>query len=491
MKFISKKTILKLKNNDTVAIFISDKSLKNILKEIPAELLNILKDIDFSFFKAKNSEIMFIPFSGKPNIILCGVGKSKELDSEALRNAASAVTNVSMERAVKNLHVIVSKFDKLEDEDVIKSIGEGLYLSNYSFSKYKSKDDESKKTMLSSAVFYSNLKGASSILRDVEIISKNTLLCRDLINETSDNCNPESFSREASKMSKLYGTSCKIYNKNEIKKMGMGLLLAVNRGSTIPPRLIVLKYNGNPKSKKYFAVVGKGLTFDSGGMNLKPSGHLETMRMDMSGGAAALYTIKAASDLKLKKNIYSIIPLTENMLSNDAYRPGDVFKSYNGKTVEIGNTDAEGRLILADALSFTESKLKPEVIVDVATLTGSCVAAFGETVAGLLSSDEVLARLIEMSAEKTGEKIWRLPLYDEYKECIKSDIADIVNISSDRNAGAIIGAIFLKNFIKKTKWAHIDIAGTAWYSKKRGYRPKNATGYGVRLLVDVIRNWKG
>lgn len=269
----------------------------------------------------------------------------------------------------------------------------------------------------------------------------------------------------------------------------MGLLLAVNRGSKIPPQLVVLKYNGNPKSKKYFAVVGKGITFDSGGMNLKPSGHMETMRMDMSGAAAALYTIKTVADLQLKKNVYAVIPLTENLISNSAYRPGDVFKSYSGKTVEIGNTDAEGRLILADALSFTEDKLNPDYIIDMATLTGACLIALGETVAALLSTDEKLAEMIKNASDKTGDKIWQLPLYDEFAENMKSDIADIKNISSDRNAGTIMGAIFLKNFIKDTKWAHIDIAGTAWYSKPRGYRPKNATGYGVRLVTEVIKNW--
>jgi len=193
---------------------------------------------------------------------------------------------------------------------------------------------------------------------------------------------------------------------------------------------------------------------------------------------------------KVKKNVTAVIPLTENMLSSNAFRPGDVFTGYNGKTVEIGNTDAEGRLILADALAYMEKEIKPDVIVDLATLTGSCVLTFGETVAAYLSADDAVCSALESSAAVTGEKIWRLPLFEDYDDRMKSDIADLNNMSSEKNAGAIAGAIFLRNFVEKTPWAHIDIAGTAYYSKARGYRPKNATGFGLRLVVDLIQNWK-
>jgi leucyl aminopeptidase len=282
-----------------------------------------------------------------------------------------------------------------------------------------------------------------------------------------------------------------VYGKKEIEKMKMGLLLAVNRGSKKPPRLVVLKYRGNPRSNKYFALVGKGITFDSGGMNLKPTGHIEDMRTDMAGAASALYALKSAAELKLKKNIYAVLPLTENMLANDSYRPGDVFTAFDGTTVEIGNTDAEGRLILADALAFTVKRLRPDCIVDIATLTGACLVTFGELVAGYVTTDEALGKLLEEAADATGDRIWELPLFKDYEENLKSDIADICNISPEKNAGTIMGGIFLKNFVNKTRWAHVDIAGTARYSKPRGYRPKNATGFGVRLLVEALINWKG
>jgi leucyl aminopeptidase len=286
---------------------------------------------------------------------------------------------------------------------------------------------------------------------------------------------------------KVKGLSISVLGKKDLEKLNMGLILAVNRGSKIPPALVVMKYTGDPKSSKYTAFVGKGLTFDSGGMNLKPSGHMETMRMDMSGAAAVLYAVKSIAELKLNVNVYGVMPLTENMLSNDSYRPGDIFKSYSGKTVEIGNTDAEGRLILADALAYTEKVLKPAFIIDLATLTGAVVTTFGETVAAYLSTSEDLSEYIRISSEETGEKTWRLPFYQDYEDRMKSDIADISNVSSEKNAGTITGGVFLKSFISNTPWAHIDIAGTAWYSKKRGYRPKYATGYGVRLLSEIIR----
>jgi leucyl aminopeptidase len=200
--------------------------------------------------------------------------------------------------------------------------------------------------------------------------------------------------------------------------------------------------------------------------------------------------MKSLAELKVVKNVTAVMPLTENMLSNNAFRPGDVFTGYSGKSVEIGNTDAEGRLILADALAYMEKEIKPDVIVDLATLTGSCVMTFGETVAAYLSENDTISAALEASSVKTGEKIWRLPLFEDYDERMKSDIADLNNMSSEKNAGAIAATVFLRNFVEKTPWAHIDIAGTAYYSKARGYRPKNATGFGVRLIVELIQNWK-
>lgn len=488
MKLSVKDTNLKFTGRDTVALFISEDDLKKPSLSLPYDLGDSLESIDTSFFKAKKGESLFYPTKKGPNIILCGIGSNEKMDLETLRNASSSVTLLCMEKSIREINIIIPEINKIHSDDTLASIAEGISLSSYIFDRYKTKNGEDPKKPLEKGYFFSGSKKAAEILARIEILSGNTKLCRDLANEMSYAASPSGIASVAKKLSKIKGISCKVYGKKEIEKLKMGLLLAVNQGSKEAAQLVVLKYTGNPSSKKYTALVGKGITFDSGGMNLKPTGSIETMREDMSGAAAVIYSIKAAAELKLKKNLYAVIPLTENMLSNDAYRPGDIFRSYSGKTVEIGNTDAEGRLVLADAIAFTEDTLKPEYIIDIATLTGACVVTFGETVAALMTTDDSLASIIEGSSAKTGEKLWRLPFYEDYEDRLKSDFADICNMSSEKNAGTIIGGVFLKNFIKKTKWAHIDIASTSWYSKQRGYRPKNATGYGVRLLVDIIEH---
>lgn len=492
MKLMVKKTGTDFNKNETIALFIREEEVKNISKNIPSQFEYIFKYTDLKFFKGKPSEVFFMPIADKANFIIVGLGNQKKITPDSIKTASSRITSKCIENEIDNINIFIPEDHLKISNNFIRSVVEGAYLSNYSFDKYKSKDRNGNgvKKLLSRIYIISDTKGLSKSLSELEVIMENILLCRDLVNETSDYSNPEHIAREAKRIGKLKNASCKVYGKKEIENLKMGLLLAVNRGSKVPPQLVVLKYTGDPKNKKYFAIVGKGITYDSGGLNLKPSGHLETMRMDMAGAATVLYTFKAVAELGLKKNLYAIIPLTENMLSNDSYRPGDVFKAFNGKTVEIGNTDAEGRLILADALSFCEKKLKPSCIVDLATLTGACLVAFGETVAGYLTNDKEFGKILEVSSESTGEKIWQLPLHKEYEENLKSEIADLNNISSEKNAGTIIGATFLKNFIKNTKWAHIDIAGTAWYSKPRGHIPKNATGFGVNLMVDVIKNWK-
>ncbi len=490
MNLIPQKEDYRFKKNETAVIFITEESCKEKKGITDKRLPVILKKIDFSYFRGKEGETLFIPLLDEPNLIICGLGKAGDIDRECIRRTSSSVINLCRDRGIREIVFLLPDVQGLTAEEVLLSLAEGASLSNYEFIRYKTPDSESKISFVEKAGFCSGIKNAASLLKKTGIISGNTLLCRDLVNDITEKVSPLVIASEAKKLSRMKNLSCKVYGRKELEKMKMGLLLAVNRGSKIPPQLVVLKYTGNPSVKKSLALVGKGITFDSGGMNLKPSGHLETMRMDMAGAAAVLYTLKTAAELGLKKNIYGVMPLTENMLSNDSYRPGDVFRSYNGKTVEIGNTDAEGRLILADALAFTEDRLKPDCIIDMATLTGACIVAFGETVAGLLSNDDPLSKIINEASEVTGEKVWRLPLFRDYEEPLKSDFADISNIPSKREAGTIAAATFLKNFISVSRWAHIDIAGTAWYSASRGYLPKNATGYGVRLLTEVIEKWK-
>jgi leucyl aminopeptidase len=486
MKIIVSPENSKIKKGASVLIFM----FKDGQAKLPQTAADLLENIDISRFRSDGGEVLFVPVKGVPGVILCGLGKSDDCNSEVVRNAAASAVGLCRSRSLTDLSVFFPENSHDAVPGFLGAMAEGLILSNYSFNKYRSvkKDEPPKDIPVESAVIHTGLQGAQPIISEVLVICSNTLLCRDLVNEISDRCGPDELSAYAVKISKDAGIECKIYEKRELQKMGMNLLLAVNRGSTIPARLAVLKYTGAGPKENYTALVGKGLTFDSGGVNLKPSGHIETMRMDMAGAAAVIHAIKAAAELKLKVNLYAVVPMTENLLSRDSYRPGDIFTSYSGKTVEIGNTDAEGRLILADAIAFTEKNLKPEYIIDAATLTGACVLTFGEITAGYLSNDDKLADALQSASDTTGEAAWRLPLYPGYEDFIKSDVADIINISVEKNAGTIIGAVFLKQFIEKAKWAHIDIAGTAWNSKPRGYRPKNATGFGVRLILETVKN---
>ena len=480
-----------LKENDVIAFFLTEESTKTFKKNAQPQYQEYVALLDLQYFKGKLSEISLHTISKVPTIILCGLGKEEDVTTEAMRNAASSITDICREKSIDTVSLVVPQVILKEDITVTEALAEGLTLSNYSFDKYKSHNEEDKKPLLKKGIFISSDNNITSKLKEIEILSENTLLCRDLVNECSDRATSVDIASIAKKLSTVEGVSCQVLGKSDIEKHKMGLLLAVNRGSPKPPQLVILKYTGNKNSKSYFALVGKGVTFDSGGYNLKPAGSMETMRSDMAGAASVLYTIKAAAELKLKKNFYGVFPLTDNMVAANAYRPGDIFTAYNGKSVEIGNTDAEGRLILADALSYVEKKLKPKAVADIATLTGSCLVALGESVAAYISEDEELQNLIEKSASKTGESIWRMPYIKEYEKNIKSDFADMKNIAGNRHAGTVIGAIFLKNFIENPKWIHIDIAGTSWYSEKRGYRSKNATGYGVRLFIDMLKNWKG
>jgi len=471
--------------SNTVALFCTQEQINNN-SFIPQQLSDVFAIINTKTFKAKPNTYFFAALKDRPSILLVGLGNQKDITPETLRNAASVIVTACSDKSISEIYIVLPEINAITDE--ARYIAEGVYLANYAFNRYKTQKEETNSLLQKAILLCNDPQQLSPILKEVEIVCSNTLLCRDLVNETTENANPVTIAKLAKKIAAQSKIKCTVYSKKDIEKMKMGLLLAVSRGSMYPPQLIVMRYTGAPSKKESIAFVGKGITFDTGGINLKPSGHIETMRTDMAGAAACIYAINAIAHMKLPVNVYAVIPLAENMISHTAYKPGDVFTAYNGKTVEIGNTDAEGRLILADALAFTEKTLKPKVIVDIATLTGACIVSFGEIVAAYLTNDEQVSTVLSKASESTGEKIWRMPLYKEYNEEIKSDIADIINVPAVRNAGTIIGATFLKNFVENTPWAHIDIAGTSWYSKKRGYNPKNATGFGVRLLYEFVKN---
>ena len=314
-----------------------------------------------------------------------------------------------------------------------------------------------------------------------------SIMAREWVTTPANDKRPEVFADMIRKAATATGLKVSVKDEGWLEKQKFGAMLAVGQGSTAKSRLVTVEYA--PKvAKKTLVLVGKGVTFDSGGINLKPSGSIETMKMDMSGAATVAGTLLAVARLKPDVKVVGVMPLVENMPSGAAIRPGDIIRSYDGKTIEIGNTDAEGRLILVDAMAWAIKQYKPDTMIDLATLTGACVVALGEKIAGVFSKDPTLADAIVASGEKTHERCWQLPLPEDYKELLKNDFADLNNVSSGRWGGAITAALFLSEFVGDTRWAHIDIAGPAWAKKASDYCGAGGTGFGVRLLCDVIKN---
>lgn len=441
------------------------------------ELAPILAEDDF---KGKEGETALI-YTGKKResrLLLLGCGKKSEASDETVRKAVVAAVKLCRKKKWTSLSFVCPEKGAYHE-----AITEGILLSNYVFDQLKH-DDE-----ITTPLKKVCLIGASDKdCKRVQIIIDAVNFARDLINGNADDITPQKLSevaRELCKTSpKLKAT---ILGKKEITKAGLGLLLAVNRASFRDPALIIVEYRGKPSSKDCTALIGKGITYDTGGLILKPKGGMETMKDDMSGGAAVLGTIKALAALKVPVNVIGIIPSTENSIGSRSYKPGDVYKSYSGKTVEVADTDAEGRLVLADAISYVQDHYKPTRMIDLATLTGGVVIALGEHASGLFSNDDKLAKKLLDAGEETFERLWRLPLFPEYKEALKSTIADIKN-SADRKASPITGATFIHAFVKNTPWAHLDIAGTAYLSAPRDYHSTPATGVGVRLLVEFLSN---
>ena len=331
----------------------------------------------------------------------------------------------------------------------------------------------------------------SKAIKIAETISEGVMFAKNIANLPPNECTPTTLANFAKDISKKNKMKCTIISQPELKKKGFGGITAVGKGSKNEPKLITIEHNHGPKSQKPIVLVGKAVTFDTGGISLKPGQGMDEMKFDKCGGCTVLGIMKSVSELKLPINVVGIIPSVENMPGGEAYRPGDIIKLYNGKTAEILNTDAEGRLILADALAYGEKQYAPKAIIDFATLTGACIVALGNNVAAIVSNDKQLTKEITNSSKTTTEEIWELPLTQDYMDMIKSDVADIKNVGIGKAAGTITAAAFLKSAIKDTPWVHFDIAGVAWTqgaaTKQKPYNPKGATGFGVRLILDYLQ----
>ncbi len=443
------------------------------------------------FSGEKNQQVMLynLPNTKVKRCLFIGLGPQKKLSAEALRIFAGRAIKAAM--AAKRDHLIIApplaKPMAMEPRTALAAIMQGACLANHSFDAYKEAPKQTvlkKVSLLAPALV---AKKYRALLAEVETVCQATLQAREWVSTPANDKPPQQLAQKMVKAAQKTGLKIKVWNEKQLQQKKFGALLAVAAGSDRPPRMVEMVYA--PKgANKTIVLVGKGVTFDTGGINLKPSAGLQTMKADMSGAAAVAATMLAVARLKPKHRIVGITPLVENMPSGRATRPGDIVTSYAGKTVEIGNTDAEGRLILIDAMAYAIKQHKPDVLIDLATLTGACVVALGEQMAGLFSPDEDLAQAVLTSAEATYERCWRLPLTEEYKKLLKSNVADINNMAGSRYGGAITAALFLSEFVGDTRWAHIDIAGTAYQKKASDYCGPGGTGFGVRLLCDLIKH---
>jgi leucyl aminopeptidase len=412
-----------------------------------------------------------------------GLGKAENLTLDGLRRAAAAAARLAKREKTKTLGLSLPLWNQ-DAAATAQAIAEGVELTLHQDSRFKSGEDD-KKAPLLERVDLLGLEGQDAALTRARQISLGVILARELVSAPANIVTPITMAETAEAIAQEYGLDLEILEQAECEKLGMGAFLGVAKASDLPPKFIHLTYKPAGTPRKKVAIVGKGLTFDSGGLNIKGAGSgIEMMKTDMGGAAATFGAAKAIAQIQPDVEVHFISAVTENMISGHAMHPGDILTASNGKTIEINNTDAEGRLTLADALVFAE-KLGVEAIVDLATLTGACIVALGEDMAGLWSPDEKLAAEILAAAEPAGEKFWKMPLEEKYFDGLKSVVADMKN-TGPRAGGAITAALFLKQFVKDTPWAHLDVAGPVWNDKDSGYNNAGGTGFAVRTLVNWV-----
>jgi leucyl aminopeptidase len=443
--------------------------------------------------KDKKAELTYVHLGKKSQLarlVLAGVGERDKLTPSTIGRIAGAAVRLMRSKRIVNAAILARIPDgNIEPSLVARVITESALLALYEQDKYQRKKPEDQFTPERlSILFVDGSPDQAAIRAGIErgsIVAEATNFSRDLCVEPGSTLTPREFARRAEQMALSSGLEFESFDEPKLEEMGMGAILAVSRGSTEPAQLIIMRYRAQAaKDSRPIIIVGKGITFDSGGICIKPRDGMWEMKMDMAGGAAVVGTMHAIAKLRPAVNVIGLVPSSENLPSGNAYKPGDVLKAYSGKTIEVIDTDAEGRLVLADALHYATEQ-NPSCIIDLATLTGACVVALGTLRAAILGTDRGLLDELRAASERAGEKLWPLPLDDDYSEMIKSDIADIKNLGG-RGAGTITAAAFLREFVGDYPWAHLDIAGTAWQEENRPELGKGPTGFGVRTLVEFI-----
>jgi leucyl aminopeptidase len=456
-----------------------DKALSGALSQITEEEL----------FKGKVDTTLLVHTLGKMNAkkaIVVGLGKKDKFNVERVRRAAGLAAKKAEE--VKSAHIALAPItdNAISPSQMSQAMVEGVILATYAFDKYfEKKKKEDKRPIETVQILTPKSDETTKAIQTGAIVGESVNFARDIVNEPGNIITPEKLADIAMQLaSEDSSITCRIYKEDEIEKMGMGSYLAVGWGSSKPPRFIHLTYTPSCEAKAKVAIIGKGLTFDAGGLNLKTFESMKDMKTDKSGACAVLGMFKALPKLKPCKEVHGIIAAVENMPDGNAMRPDDILTAMNGKTIEIGNTDAEGRLTLADALCYA-GQLKPDRIIDLATLTGACIVALGDYTVGVMGNNQPFIDEILKISDAAGEHMWQLPLYEQMRDKIKSEVADMNNIGG-KWGGAITAAMFLENFVDSTPWVHLDIAGPASNSKGWAYNPKGASGVGVRTLLKYL-----
>lgn len=426
-------------------------------------------------------------------IVLAGYGKAAKLTETALENLGGGAVAHILPAGSKNAAFIFEpiKGSPVKPAEAAARIAHGANLRRYRFDKYFTKTPDDEKPKLASfTVAVGGSKAAANAYEPLEMIAQGVMFTRDLVSEPANIINPETLAEKCRELEKL-GVDVEIFGEVEMYEMGFGALLGVGQGSSNESQMVIMRYNGLGKHSKTqpLAFVGKGVTFDTGGISIKPANGMEEMKWDMGGAGTVIGLMRALAGRKAKVNVVGAVGLVENMPGGNAQRPGDVVTSYSGQTIEVLNTDAEGRLVLADVLWYTQKHLKPKLIVDLATLTGAIIVSLGTSRAGLFSNDDKIAEQLFKTGEKTGEEVWRMPLGDVYDKQINSDIADMQNIGKEREAGSITAAQFLQRFVNDLPWAHLDIAGVAWSKKDSAICARGATAWGVRMLNQFVEDF--
>jgi leucyl aminopeptidase len=441
--------------------------------------------------KGKPNEITIIHSLGKlpsARVAIVGLGKQKELSQDKVRGAVAGACRLLRQKGVGGIATVAQEVGVagISAEGAAQAATEGALLGLYSFRKHITKEAEHggiKQLTIVTADKTELLRLEQGCTKG-KVLAEATNLARDMVNEPANYMTPGDMAGMAAELAESYGLKLEVLERKQMQELGMGALLGVAEGSRQPPKFIILRYRGGDSAEADIVLAGKGVTFDSGGISIKPSRKMDEMKGDMAGGAVVMAAMSAIAQLKPRVNVTALIPAAENLPGGSALKPGDIVTAINGKTIEIISTDAEGRLILADALGYAE-KLGAKIIIDVATLTGACQVALGDVVTGAFGNNQGLVDKVIAAGAEAGELIWQMPMYDQYKEQNKSDVADIKNVGG-RYAGAITAAQFLAEFVGDTPWVHLDIAGTSMSTKERAYLVKGATGVAVRTLVNLV-----